>query len=163
MKFVGDIGQPLHCEFLDVGGNDIDVTYNGDRTNLHAIWDTQIPEAISDGSSLADAKTWATTLTTGESLTLLSSRRYGLLTMFVYPKAIKTGEYSSLATGWVSGLSIANSQTTATKWASESNAAVCSTVLRQGVAFVEDNDLGGSYTTSASPVVKLQIAKQGYR
>lgn len=83
--------------------------------------------------------------------------------MFVYPKAIKTGEYSSLAAGWVSGLSIANSQTTATKWASESNAAVCSTVLRQGVAFVEDNDLGGSYTTSASPVVKLQIAKQGYR
>lgn len=76
MKFVGDIGQPLHCEFLDVGGNDIDVTYNGDRTNLHAIWDTQIPEAISDGSSLADAKTWATTLTTGESLNLLSSRRY---------------------------------------------------------------------------------------
>lgn len=81
----------------------------------------------------------------------------------MYLKAIKTGEYSSLAAGWVSGLSVANAQTTATKWASESNAAVCSTVLRQGVAFVEDNDLGGSYTTSASPVVKLQIAKQGYR
>lgn len=65
-KFVGDIGQPLHCEFLDVGGNTIDVTYDGDSTNLHAIWDTQIPESISGGSTLAAAKTWAGTLTTGE-------------------------------------------------------------------------------------------------
>lgn len=142
------------------------MTYNGDRTNLHAIWDTQIPEAISDGSSLADAKAWATTLTTGESLLALRVPMAQSLALLIMPcaqKAISTGEYSSLAAGWVSGLSIANAQTTATKWASESNAAVCSTVLRQGVAFVEDNDLGGSYTTSASPIVKLQIAKQGYR
>lgn len=48
-------------------------------------------------------------------------------------------------------------------WASESNAAVCTTVLKQGISYVEDNDLGGSYTDTASPVVKLQIAKQGYR
>lgn len=70
-QFVGDIGQPLHCENLDLGGNEIDVTYNGDDTNLHAVWDTQIPEAISGGSSLADAKTWASTLTTGASLPIL--------------------------------------------------------------------------------------------
>ncbi|KAJ4424018.1 hypothetical protein N0V82_001265 [Gnomoniopsis sp. IMI 355080] len=139
--FVGDVGQPLHCEFLDVGGNTIDVTYNGDDTNLHAIWDTQIPEAISGGSTLADAKTWANTLTT----------------------AIKTGEYKTQAASWVSGLSINNAEESATTWASESNAAVCSTVLKQGVSFVEQTDLAGSYTTTASPVVKLQIAKQGYR
>lgn len=48
-----------------MGGNTIDVTYDGDDTNLHAIWDTQIPEAISGGSSMADAKVWASTLTTG--------------------------------------------------------------------------------------------------
>lgn len=51
----------------------------------------------------------------------------------------------------------------ATTWASESNAEVCSTVLARGVAFVESNDLSGAYTTTASPVVRLQIAKQGYR
>lgn len=50
-----------------MGGNDIDVTYNGDDTNLHAVWDTQIPVAIYGGSTLADAKSWAATLTTGAS------------------------------------------------------------------------------------------------
>lgn len=73
-KFLGDIGQPLHCENLDVGGNDIDVTYDGDSTNLHAIWDTQIPEAIAGSSSLSGAKTWASTLTTGK---LITTRRGG--------------------------------------------------------------------------------------
>jgi len=49
-----------------VGGNDIDVSYAGDQTNLHAIWDSDIPESISGGSSMASAKSWATTLTTGK-------------------------------------------------------------------------------------------------
>jgi hypothetical protein len=40
---------------------------------------------------------------------------------------------------------------------------VCSTVLSGGVSAVENKDLSGAYTTTANPVVKLQIAKQGYR
>jgi len=40
IHFFGDITQPLHCEALDVGGNTIDVTWNGASTNLHAVWDT---------------------------------------------------------------------------------------------------------------------------
>ncbi|KAH8885517.1 S1/P1 nuclease [Thozetella sp. PMI_491] len=141
IHFIGDIGQPLHCENLDVGGNDIDVTFNGGSTNLHAVWDSSIPEAISGGSSLTSAKSWATTLTT----------------------SINSGSYKSLAAGWVSGLSITSAQATALVWAQESNADVCSTVLAKGVTWVEDNDLSGSYTTTATPVVNLQIAKQGYR
>ncbi|KAI0469495.1 nuclease S1 precursor [Xylaria cf. heliscus] len=144
IHFVGDIGQPLHCEALDVGGNDIDVLYDGDDTNLHAIWDSNIPESISGGSSLATAKTWATTLTT----------------------AINTGEYKSQASSWLTGLSVATAasrQATALQWASEANAYVCSTVLSGGLSAVEDKELSGAYTTTASPVVKLQIAKQGYR
>lgn len=77
--------------------------------------------------------------------------------------AINTGEYRALAAGWVSSLDIDNAVASATTWASESNSEVCSTVLAKGIAFVESNDLGGAYTTTASPVVKLQIAKQGYR
>ncbi|KAI8629569.1 nuclease S1 precursor [Xylariaceae sp. FL1651] len=144
IHFVGDIGQPLHCEALEVGGNDIDVTYDGEATNLHAIWDSNIPESISGGSSQTSAKSWATTLTT----------------------AINSGEYQSQAAGWVSGLSVATAasrQATALKWATESNAYVCSTVLKGGVSAVESTDLSGTYTTTADPVVKLQIAKQGYR
>jgi hypothetical protein len=37
IQFVGDIHQPLHDENLDVGGNDIDVTFGGTSTNLHHI------------------------------------------------------------------------------------------------------------------------------
>jgi hypothetical protein len=141
IHFVGDIGQPLHCENLDVGGNDIDVTYGSESTNLHHIWDTEIPEGIAGGSTLAVAKSYAATLTTD----------------------IKTGTYKSSAAGWVSGLSVTNAQATALQWASESNAYVCSNVLAKGLSYVENNDLSGSYTTSATPVVDLQIAKQGYR
>lgn len=141
IHFIGDIGQPLHCENLEVGGNNIDVTYDGDSTNLHAIWDTQIPESVAGSSSLSGAKTWAGTLTT----------------------AIQSGAYKSNAAGWVSGLIIKDAVSSSLKWATESNAAVCSTVLAKGLSYVESNDLSGAYTTTASPVVKLQIAKQGYR
>jgi hypothetical protein len=65
VHFLGDIGQPLHCENLDTGGNTISVTYSGSSTNLHAVWDTKIPEKISGGSTQAIAKTWATNLTAG--------------------------------------------------------------------------------------------------
>ncbi|KAI1103098.1 nuclease S1 precursor [Jackrogersella minutella] len=143
-QFAGDIGQPLHCEALEVGGNDIDVEYDGDDTNLHAIWDSNIPESISGGSSLTSAKSWSATLI----------------------KEIDSGDYKSQAAGWVSGLSVGSSDdqtSTALKWATESNAYVCSTVLKGGVSAVENQDLSGAYTTAAQPVVDLQIAKQGYR
>jgi hypothetical protein len=57
----------------------------------------------------------------------------------------------------------ATRQATALKWATEANAYVCSTVLKGGISAVYDKDLSGTYTTTATPVVKLQIAKQGYR
>ncbi|KAI1776890.1 nuclease S1 precursor [Hypoxylon cercidicola] len=144
IHFAGDIGQPLHCEALEVGGNDIDVSYDGDSTNLHAVWDSNIPESISGGSSLSSARSWANDLIT----------------------EITSGSYRSQAAGWVSGLSVASASaqtSTALRWATESNAYVCSTVLSGGVSAVENRDLSGAYTTTAQPVVDLQIAKQGYR
>lgn len=36
-------------------------------------------------------------------------------------------------------------------------------MLAEGIDYVEDNDLSGAYTDTATPVVNLQIAKQGYR
>jgi hypothetical protein len=35
--FIGDIGQPLHVEAYEVGGNDIDVTCSGKSSNLHSV------------------------------------------------------------------------------------------------------------------------------
>lgn len=42
---VGDIHQPLHCGYgEDRGGNDIDVKFLGQHTNLHEVWDNAIIE-----------------------------------------------------------------------------------------------------------------------
>lgn len=41
VHFVGDVHQPLHLgRASDRGGNDIEVTFNHKKTNLHSLWDT---------------------------------------------------------------------------------------------------------------------------
>ncbi|EFQ32002.1 S1/P1 Nuclease [Colletotrichum graminicola] len=144
IHFTGDIGQPLHCENLDVGGNDVVVTFNGTKTNLHAAWDTSIPESIAgDGKNvLTVAKPWAAALT----------------------KDIKSGEFSADAAGpWVSNIDLEDPEATALAWAAESNAFVCTVVMPNGLDAVEKKEIGGAYTTSAKSTVSMQIAKQGYR
>jgi len=43
VHFMGDIHQPLHVGFTsDKGGNTIKVRFEGDKTNLHALWDSGI-------------------------------------------------------------------------------------------------------------------------
>jgi len=141
IQFIGDIHQPLHDEGLDLGGNEIDVTFGGESTNLHHIWDTNIPEKYVGGYALSDAKSFAATLTT----------------------SIKTGSYESEKASWLDGIDLSDPVTSATSWASEANAYVCSTVMPDGISAVEKTDLSGTYYTKAIPVVELQIAKAGYR
>jgi hypothetical protein len=50
VHFVGDVHQPLHVETRfgadgkdDRGGNDVPVTFFGQKTNLHALWDLYMP------------------------------------------------------------------------------------------------------------------------
>lgn len=46
VHFVGDVHQPLHVGRRgDRGGNNIQVTWFGEATNLHAVWDEKILEA----------------------------------------------------------------------------------------------------------------------
>lgn len=43
IHFVGDIHQPLHVgRGEDRGGNEVEVTYNGERMNLHELWDGEL-------------------------------------------------------------------------------------------------------------------------
>lgn len=159
VHFVGDIHQPLHDEALEastairatllcladrceqVGGNDIDVTFNGTSTNLHHIWDTNMPEALRGGYALTDAKSWAADLTTD----------------------IKTGTYKSQKASWITDIDVTDVVTTTMAWAKQANAYVCSTVLPKGEAAVESGDLDGAYYKSAVPVIELQIARAGVR
>ena len=46
VHFVGDLHQPLHVGLAeDKGGNDFQVQWFGDGTNLHTIWDTKMIES----------------------------------------------------------------------------------------------------------------------
>ncbi|KIW95063.1 uncharacterized protein Z519_03644 [Cladophialophora bantiana CBS 173.52] len=138
IHFIGDLHQPLHDEALDVGGNTINVTYDGEKTNLHHIWDTEIVEQLADGQ---DAEGFAKSLTA----------------------AIKAGDYGWDVGSWLDSVSLNETQTTAMAWASEANAFVCTDVLSAGVDAVEEDDLSGTYYKAHYDVARTQIARAGYR
>lgn len=110
---------------------------DGTITNLHHIWDTNIPEKLVGGSTMTFAQSWAKNLTA----------------------AIKTGKYSSQKSSWLTGTNISDSTATSMIWARDSNAYVCSAVIPGGVTAVETGDLGGAYYSGVVSVVELQIAK----
>ncbi|KAJ5594595.1 uncharacterized protein N7459_000803 [Penicillium hispanicum] len=141
VHFVGDITQPLHDEAYEVGGNDIKVTFDGYSDNLHADWDTYMPEKLVGGSDLSDAQSWANTLI----------------------DEITSGSFKSQAASWVEGDSISDAVTTATRWASDANAYVCSVVMPDGAAALQKGDLYPSYYNASIGTIELQIAKGGYR
>ncbi|EKM49558.1 uncharacterized protein PHACADRAFT_131239 [Phanerochaete carnosa HHB-10118-sp] len=165
--FLGDIGQPLHVENYEVGGNDIDAKCSGSSTNLHAAWDTGMLTKNVDANHGSSATTYASYLV-GE---------------------IQSGSYQSLASSWLSCTSITEpvnnkrhtpsiesdirnlltvraKDTTITPlecplvWARDANAYDCTVVF----PFSKDEDAcTGTYYTNAIPVIDLQLAKQGYR
>lgn len=141
IHFVGDITQPLHDEALLVGGNDIKVTFDGTATELHAIWDTNMPEELRGGYTLADAAAWAKNLSS----------------------EIDSGIYKSAKASWIAGLDVTDPKTTAMGWASDANQYVCSVVMPNGYQTLETGDLYPKYYNSAISTIELQIAKAGYR
>jgi hypothetical protein len=141
VHFIGDIHQPLHVENLAIGGNQINVTFNNVKTNLHAIWDTQIPQKAIGNFSQANALSWANNLTA----------------------EIKHGQYKKEARTWLRGLKAKDAIDSAMVWANDANQYVCSTVLPNGPDAVFGKELSGAYYETAIPVVQKQIAKAGYR
>lgn len=141
IHFVGDIHQPLHVENIDIGGNTINVTFEGDDTNLHHIWDSNMPEKLIGGYSLADARKWSEELV-GE---------------------ITSGKYANQSKSWLEGINIKDSVASSMVWAKDANSFVCTTVMPQGADAVRGDELDGAYYDSAIPIIQLQIAKAGYR
>jgi len=157
--FLGDIGQPLHVEALEVGGNDISVTCSGSTSNLHSVWDSGIINKLLAANYGNSVTTWADTLIS----------------------RIQTGTYKSLAANWIS----CSSTTTPLSqrsieddiagilhpraitplecplvWAEDANSFDCSFVFN----FTSKQDLcTSSYFTNAVPIIETQIAKQGFR
>lgn len=111
------------------------------HVNLHHVWDTSIPEQLIGGYGLPFASAWAANLTL----------------------AITENEYKTMAPSWLEGMDLADPITTALHWAEETNMLVCTTVLPLGVEGVQDQELGEEYYEGAVEVVKLQVARAGFR
>lgn len=141
VHFLGDVQQPLHDEALAVGGNDIDVTFDGTDTNLHHIWDTNMPEQLRGGYSLRDAKAWAENLTA----------------------EIDGGKFAGKKEAWLRGLDVSDPKASALVWASDANAFVCSKVLPDGAEPLEKGDLYPEYYDDVIGTIEMQIAKGGVR
>lgn len=141
VHFLGDIHQPLHAENLAVGGNTIHVFFESKPTNLHHVWDTSIPEKLVGGYALPYSVLWSQNLTT----------------------SILSGPYSAVAKTWLDGLSLEDAEGSALLWATESNALVCTTVLKEGRDAINGTELAGSYYDAATAVVEEQVAKAGVR
>jgi hypothetical protein len=141
IHFLGDIHQPLHVENIAVGGNTINVTFDDAKTNLHHIWDSNMPEKLIGGYALEDAEDWSKTLIAD----------------------IKTGKYANASKSWLEGMEKNDSIASAMHWAQDANAYVCSTVLPDGEDAVENQQLDGAYYDKSIPVIQMQIAKAGVR
>ncbi|CAF9917906.1 MAG: hypothetical protein HETSPECPRED_003621 [Heterodermia speciosa] len=139
IHFIGDITQPLHDEAEALGGNQIAVTWQGNPTNLHATWDTQMVEQDAGG---------------GNTTAVLMAFAAKL------EAAIDTGAYASQKASWVQCSNVATASTCALQWAQDANAYNCQYVLK---ANETGQELSGSYYTGAKPIIEIQIAKAGYR
>ncbi|KUL91636.1 hypothetical protein ZTR_01039 [Talaromyces verruculosus] len=141
VHFIGDIHQPLHAETLKKGGNGINVAYDGSHTNLHHIWDTNIPDDDAGGYSPDIAQKWASILAT----------------------RINSGEYASESSSWLDGLDVEDPVSSAMIWARDANSYVCRTVLKPGLDYLTHTDLSGNYYNDCKPVIEELIVRAEYR
>jgi len=57
VHFIGDLHQPMHVSKAeDKGGNTIQMNFNGDGTNLHAVWDSKLIDRLGLGYEQLAAK-----------------------------------------------------------------------------------------------------------
>ena len=138
IHFLGDITQPLHDEAEAVGGNQISVLWEGDETNLHSVWDTQMVEKDAGGYGAAVIKSFSKKLI----------------------KAIDHGAYASQKASWVSCSNIKTASACALSWAQDANKINCAYVLKDDET---EKELSGAYYEGAKPYIELQLAKGGYR
>ncbi|KAG8857040.1 hypothetical protein FRB96_005970 [Tulasnella sp. 330] len=138
--FVGDIQQPLHDEAVALGGNEINILWNGTTANLHHIWDTEMITKLAGPFTPTSISSWTSTI-----LRELTHRN---------------GLYRGKLYDWVACSDIDNVEGCPLEWAQEANAYVCSYVLATDPAAKEMNS---TYYDGAAPIIQQQIAKGGVR
>jgi hypothetical protein len=133
VHFIGDVHQPLHAaNNNDRGGNDVAVTFLGQRTNLHAVWDGGIIGPAVKGDERAYALRLAGDITLVErqrwsagSAVSWANESYSIAVRMIYGQLTHSGTLSdSYAT---EALSVVNRQL---KRAGVRLAVVLNTVLK---------------------------------
>lgn len=144
MHFIGDLHQPLHVEDKCRGGNDIHVCFDNHcaKTNLHSVWDTDIPHklnglkhSLKHNEEKEPAVKWAEKLFQSQGLRPLHAECSDIKRPLKCPMI----------------------------WATETNRLNCDFVLKNGVEWLANEDLGGQYYDEAVPIVEAQILKAGIR
>lgn len=75
LHFLGDMHQPLHVgDRGDRGGNDFKVRWRGKDTNLHSVWDGDLPTAwsVDEGAYLKRLRDRIARMTPGERIEMAS-------------------------------------------------------------------------------------------
>lgn len=151
LHLIGDLHCPLHVEGLLRGGNDIPVIWKGKSTNLHFVWDVLIPQSRTNSTEADEhvaAAAWAEQLW---NINLEDLRP----TMFTARGLVNTADE-------ILGLED-NAERLVVRWARETNAWVCRTVLKDGVDGVKRRELSRKYYIEAIPGVEELISNAGWR
>ncbi|KAI9066939.1 nuclease Le1 [Trametes sanguinea] len=182
-RFLGDIGQPLHVEALEAGGNDIPAVCSGESSrNLHAVrspsqdtgmvtkhidqshagtteqYAADLVQEIQAGSFQSVAASWISCSSPTEPLSRRSSSTEEASEEDPVGAQLES-ELKRLVEARQSGDAI-TPLACPLVWAAESNAFDCSVVFN----FETGEDLcSGTYFENAIPVIDLQLAKQGFR
>ncbi|KAJ3921036.1 nuclease Le1 [Lentinula edodes] len=147
--FIGDIGQPLHVQAVEVGGNDINAVCNGETSAKH-VWDSGIINIFLKAQYCNSVIVWANALA----------------------QRTQTGDLKSLTSTWLSCFSTTESVNNRHRSIEDNINGLVSdatiTLLECPLSFVFSytgfSDLcTSSYATGAQPIIEEQIAKQGYR
>lgn len=159
IHFMGDIAQPLHTEEFGGGVNNVSVTFKGFPTNMHAAWDTSIPNSI---------------LSLAPNVNITMDNSFDLSSKLHTQITSKSGIYHKNYTHWVTSWHIKSSRRDATfnqtesivtAFAQESNDYVCGYALSdpRGPDSYNGTEIGGTYTEGAVPIIELSLARAGVR
>ncbi|KAG8422151.1 hypothetical protein J3459_010639 [Metarhizium acridum] len=147
IHFIGDLHQPLHNEDVAKGATEIQVRWQNRQYSLHAVWDTHIPEEMTQHLGTGPTGTamqWADELAS----------------------EITSGKYATDKERWLDQFNPKSPNVTAMAWSNEANHYVCTHVFPSGLKpkqIAHKNLYTNGYYDQAAPVVEEQIARAGFR
>ncbi|KAL7941122.1 putative nuclease S1 precursor [Trichoderma barbatum] len=146
VHFIGDLHQPLHNEDVGQGGTQIQVKWENKRDDLHAVWDSFIPEKVAEHLRKRQ-----------NNLPLVWAKKL--------EEEISNGKYASEKNSWLDNFDLSDPKKTAMDWSIEANKLVCSHVFPKDYnpTQIKGKELSDKYYDQARPIVELQVARAGFR